>query len=263
MAQPRKLLSQKKSASKALSDDESSSDVESASDIESDDETDVTDVTATPKLQWSKPGALSLLVGVSASILRSWADSGVVQTIVSAGGHRLFNVQSVRQHIETSAIEAAEQANQRIKRAEENTRVLVFVKLQSSAEMLRFGTGIANSVPLSVTVAAATQNMKQRILNNFALVHSECEKLRASDIIIALPSADNSRAVGHGPPVSDNLPNRPDLLRLFQTLQRHGRTKVVLQAPADISSVPSTYSLFECICKCLRAEIEIVPSLCA
>jgi len=233
---------------------ESNSD-DGSSDTEADDESeaDDSDDGAASPVQWSKPGATSQLLGVSASVLRSWADSGAVQTIVSAGGHRLFNVQSVKQHIKASAIKAAEQADQRMKRADEKIKVIVFVKLRPE----KLGQGKGNLE--QANVAAVIAKMKQHILKSFN-PQPMLQQLRASDILVSLVAVKDVHAAVR-PSTFADLPHYADLLRLFQTIQKYSRTKVVLQATADISSVPSTYTLFECICKSLHADVLIVPTL--
>ena len=86
------------------------------------------------------------------------------------------------------------------------------------------------------------------------------QELRASDIIISLAAVNKVHGAAQ-PSTSVAFLGCSDLHRLFTMLQKHSRAKVVLQATADISSVPTTYALFECICKSLHAEIVIVPTL--
>lgn len=98
----------------------SSADLESSSESESDSESSSGDATEESEsehedsndglLQWLKPGQLSRQVGISISVLRRWANTGVVQTLVSEGGHRLFNMASVTEYIAQQAAKATKAA---------------------------------------------------------------------------------------------------------------------------------------------------------
>lgn len=231
---------------------------ESVSERDSDSETDASSLSlpdsknddsaltvGSGKMKWSKPGVTSQLVGVSSSILRNWANAGVVKTIISEGGHRLFNVDSVKRHMEENATKAAEQATKRMKQASQPTRILVFVRVPNSKR---------------TTLALEHQqllidNVKTQIMKNYPKQPNT--ELRASDVITAVTHSTAERTRCTTAVAGDSA----GLLQLFRSMLQSRRSRVVLKDTKDVSDVPSTYALFECMCCSMNITIEIVPEL--
>lgn len=230
--------------SNAISDSgavsEIDSDVTSESTSDADSDSDGFGVLSS-QLQWCKPGAAAQLVGVSSSILRNWANTGAVQTIVSKGGHRLFEIESIKLHIQENAARATEQAEKRMKQVARRVRVFVFVTLSNVKREL---STPEHEQQLQSDVA----NVKAQIMKSYHPTSNS--ELKEHDVIVMTPSTNN-----------DNLCSTAEMIRLLQCLQKCSRSTVVLKTTKDVSNVPSTYLLFQCICRSLNATIEIVPEL--
>ncbi len=110
------------------------------------------------QLRWSKPGALSQRVGVSQSVLRSWADTGVVQSMVSAGGHRLFNVKSVKRHIAKAAKSHSSASQSEL--PVDQREMLVYVRLSDANRS-------------EAQLQAAAEQIKAQVINKYKNQHTE------------------------------------------------------------------------------------------
>ncbi len=190
------------------------------------------------QLRWSKPGVLSQRVGVSQSVLRNWADTGIVQSMVSAGGHRLFNVKSVERHI----AKAAKSQTQSTLRANQR-QIIVYVRLNASRD--------------EAQMQAAADTIGARLLNKYKDQSTENEQLPCK-IIVDLEEGTH-RTKHNLEWFSDTL----NVRQLLQSICNHRRCDIVLQAVEDISAVPSTYAFFLLLCKCMGSTVHIVPDLCA
>ncbi len=190
------------------------------------------------QLRWSKPGVLSQRVGVSRSVLRSWADSGVVQSMVSAGGHRLFNVKSVERYIAKAAecqTQSALRANQR--------QIIVYVRLSASRD--------------EAQLQAAADTIEARLLNKYKDQSTENEQ---SPCKIIFDLEEGAHRTKHS---LGGFSDKHSVRQLLQSICNHRRCHIVLQAVEDISTVPSIYAFFLLLCRCMGSTVHIVPDLCA
>jgi DNA-binding transcriptional MerR regulator len=189
------------------------------------------------QLLWSKPGALSQRVGVSQSVLRNWADTGVVKTMVSAGGHRLFNVKSVEQHI-AKATKSQSQNKSRI----EGVQMVVFVRIRiHRTEELRNAT--ADRIRAQVIDKYKDQRTEEELQSCLFLIEEESDAHRASH-------------------TSNGFSDTPGVRDLLHMICSRKRCLVILRDIEDITTVPTTYALLLLLCRNQGSEVEFVPSLC-
>jgi len=189
------------------------------------------------RLEWCRPGELSLLVGVSHSVLRSWAKSKLVQTMVSAGGHRLYNIKSVKQHIKAAKESQESSADAKLQR-----QLLVYVRLDDTNRD-------------QAQLEAVCDRIKNQVMHTYKHQCSDSE-LESCVIIVELES-DAKRAGLTAQYFSDT----PGTRKLLRTICSGKRTLVVLRAAEDISSVPSTYAFFLLLCRNTGTTVEVVPEL--
>lgn len=222
---------------------------------------------STRSLQWLKPGTVAARVGVSQSVLRNWAKAKVVQTMLSPGGHRLFNVKSVEHYIKTAAADdnvslaaAAVAADSKSAStshcgSDGDHRLLVYCHLDC--------TNLEKAQIQGIGEQIKTRVMKQ-YENGFTT-----EELQSTLVIVELHS-DTERAADEqclSPPRITQFFNTPGMRRLLQSLcnpkQRAfgSSLKVVLQRAEDISTSPSTYAFFLMLCRSMGATVDIVPEL--
>lgn len=193
------------------------------------------------QLLWSKPGALSYRVGVSQSVLRNWADTGVVQTMVSAGGHRLFNVKSVEQYIAKAAKSRSSIVQNRLR--VDQRQVLVYVRLNANRSKAQ--------------LQAAADQIQVRVINQLKDRCTE-DELQSCNIIVELEAdADRTNHTTNG------FSDTPGVRQLLQAICTRRRCLVVLQAIEDITTIPSTYTLLLMLCQSMGSSVEIAPGLCA
>ena len=218
------------------------SDVESDSTSGSDEENEVdNNENSGHSLQWMKPGQLSQQVGINISILRRWANLRAVRTIISAGGHRLFNVASVVNYIKQQELKAASEPSL-IKDDVRGAPVVIFVrvpnnvKLRSIQSESRKVTDSAASVHRQDTVA----HMQQQLRSAYP----------SSKLIIELPEI----------PLKD-FRHRDCLTRLYALITKQQISKILLKTPDDISDDATAYALFEWICAKHDVAITVVPDL--
>lgn len=223
---------------------------------------------ATVSLRWLKPGEVSQRVGISQSVLRNWAKAGVVMTMLSPGGHRLYNLKTVEQHIRSAGAVPKQQMLQQ----EAGPGVPENSDSDSESSSLRDGErqivvyARLDGTKLTDQQLQATSNcIRTKVETHYQHSCSESE-LQSCLIIVELEPNDNSKRSqqnGH------DFANTPGSRRLLQTICKRGsngpargrRSMVVLQAADDISSVPSTYAFFTLLCRNMGATIEIVPGL--
>ena len=189
-------------------------------------------------LQWLKPGQLSRQVGISISVLRRWANTGLVQTLVSEGGHRLFNVASVTDYIaqqlaktSVTAAECQAAANDTCESA-----AAVFVRLPT----VKKASTLLSDQKASSPMQDAAKHVQQQIRSAFP----------SSKIIIELPEI----------PLAD-FQQRNSLDRLHAYLRKQQVSKLILRTTRDISDDSVAYALFEWVCARHDVAIEIIPNL--
>lgn len=223
---------------------------ENKSELESDSDSDATatdeENESQSTLQWMKPGQLSLQVGVSISVMRRWANSGLVRTLVSAGGHRLFNVASVVDYIEQQATEASVgERNQVSPNDASGSDVVIFVRLPNRAGDLPKSqnlkaTLLSNDQSASTRMRDAARHVQQQLRSVFP----------SSKLIIELPEI----------PLED-FHHRNSLNRLHAYLRKQQVSKLILCTTHDISQNAVVYALFEWMCAKHNVAIETVPNL--
>jgi DNA-binding transcriptional MerR regulator len=186
------------------------------------------------KLKWCKPGALSRQVGVGLSILRNWAKANLVRTIVSPGGHRLFHVQSVLQHIGKTKVSSSKS---RRNKSQLVAYVCVDVSNRNRAQLEAMGEQITNQV---------TQH--------YGISEDNCS------IVVELQT-DAKRPEQRLTFQTIQVTDTPGIRLLLTKISNRSCSKVVLRRTEDISSTPSTYAFFLLLCQSLNISVEIVPEL--
>lgn len=234
------------------------------SDLESNSESEVDAAqTCRRRLEWCRPGELSSLVGVSHSVLRNWAKMSLVQTMVSAKGHRLYNVKSVKQHINKS-VKKGSRKNLKAASgpgASKSSEVQLDTLSECERQMIVF-MRLNSTIQDQAQLDAAGQLIKEEVMRYYK---DECtpSELASCLIVIELESdAVHNKRVGSGP-TSQYLTDTPGTRRLLKTICNRGprRSLVVLRAAEDISSAPSTYALFLLMCRNMGATVQVVPEL--
>lgn len=195
-----------------------------------------------PLMRWSKPGALARRVGVSQSVLRGWARANVVQTMVSPGGHRLFNVKSVERHIAAAAVTKKLRHNAQ-------RQLLVYVRFD--------GVGLDQK-----QLDVKAEQIKSQVSKQFQSSCTESE-LQSCTIIVELESEAKRAAAQPGSQSTHKVAHTPGTRQLLQAIcnRDRSRTLVVLRTVEDISCVPSTYAFFLLLCRNMGAEVQIFPEL--
>jgi hypothetical protein len=196
------------------------------------------------KLKWCKPGALSRRVGVGLSVLRNWAKANLVRTIVSPGGHRLFHVQSVLQHIE--------QGKDSFSKARRN-------KLQvPNTANTKFQLVAYVCVDMSnrnrAQLEAVGEQITSQVIQHYGITEDNCS------IVVELQT-DAKRPEQLSTSKTVQVTDTPGIRLLLTKISSRSCSKVVLRRTEDISSTPSTYAFFLLLCQSLNISVEIVPEL--
>jgi len=199
-------------------DTESNPESEIASEAES-----VESQTGISQLKWAKPKQMSEMVGVSMSVLRRWAQSKAVETLVSEGGHRSFSVQSVKDYIEAAATKA--------KPLNSINSTLIFVHIASSSD---------SDCSEDDTVTSRATRIKAQLTAEYPSAKTIIEAAEA--------------------PLSD-YNQRPGLNRLYKYLDKHQIGQLVVQNPRDITETQDGFRLFEWFCNKHDVEVVVDPKL--
>jgi phage terminase Nu1 subunit (DNA packaging protein) len=227
--------------------EESTSEPDSASESDSESETAAEEEPGEyhSTLQWIKPGQLSEQVGVSISVLRRWANSGAVRTLVSEGGHRLFNVASVVAYIEQQATDSSAGGRSHVSQDDaKGSDVVVLVRLPDSAGTLAKKHN--DKAPLSDAHKTST-----RMREAAKLIHQQLRSaFPSSKLIIELPEV----------PVEE-FHHRNSLNRLHTYFTKRQVSKLIIGSTQDISKNSVAYKLFEWMCAKHDVTIKIVPNL--
>ena len=206
----------------------------------------------TDLLKWEKPGSLSRRLGINKSVLRTLANVHAVHTMTSPGGHRLFNVESVMQYIESTTTDKLKLKNikkQVTSKASElvlpagHRQLLVYVQVhganQSHEQLQTFSDGIQSQV--------------------HALYKNSCtpDELKSCLYTFELDSDQPGNAVPY------MFSNTHGTRRLLKSLcsRDHERSLLILRSNSEISKEPSTYYLFTQLCRNMNVTIDIVPEL--
>ena len=208
------------------------------------------------RLQWLKPGVLSQHIGVGQSVLRNWANAGVVRTMLSPGGHRLYSLKSVKQQMQSAAVRKQQKQQQ----VEEEPTSLKHGERQIVVYARLDGNKLTDA-----QLETASSAIRAKVEAHYQHSCFESE-LQSCLIIVELEPDENakrSKQFGH------DFADTPGSRRLLQTIckrdcnepSRSKRSMVVLQAADDISSAPSTYSFFVLLCRNMGATIDVVPGL--
>ncbi len=240
--------SQSEADTSASADSSESDSIESSSDSESskstsDSEESDNEEQKKSKLKWSKPGVLSKRVGVGLSILRNWAKANLVRTIVSSGGHRLFHVQSVLQHIQQAATSSKPKRRrlQASNSAKKKLQLVAYVCMDITNR---------NETQLQ----AVGEQIKNQVLQHYKISEDNCS------IIVGL----RTDAKGAEPLVAGQAIQLTDTSctrLLLSKISSCSCSKIVLRRTEDISSTPSTYAFFSLLCQTMGISVEIVPEL--
>jgi hypothetical protein len=223
-------------------------------------------VSARCKLKWCKPGIVSKLVGVSHSVLRSWAKAKLVTTMVSSGGHRLYHLQSVRRYI-AAALPATAAATQPIKTPvdEPQSAADADQHLLTKYQLLVY-MRLSGASDDKVRLKTMSESIKTQVLQRYQFMRME-DHPDASLFILELdamadaePGQPQSGAV-HGKRSSMNTVGMRRMLRTICKPDQASGLKVVLRSSDDISPVPAAYAFFQLLCRCMGATIDIVPEL--
>jgi len=217
------------------------SDVESSSTSESDEESEVdNNGNSGHSLQWMKPGQLSQQVGINISILRRWANIKAVRTIVSAGGHRLFNVASVVNYIKQQESKAATEPS--VIKDDVRGAVAIFVRLPTNVNLRSIQSESRKVTDSNVSVRRqdAVAHVKRQLQSAYP----------SSKLIIELPEI----------PLKD-FRHRDCLTRLYAYVTKQQISKILLKTPDDISNDAAAYAMFEWICLKHDVLIDITPEL--
>lgn len=201
------------------------------------------------KLQWEKPGALSKRLGIKQSILRTLAKAAAVQTMVSPGGHRLFNVASVEQYIASAATTPRSQPtsisiDERL--PQEQRQLLVYLRLHDTHQE-------------QAQLKAISDRVRSQVFERY---RNSCtaDELQSCIFIFELDADCKENQPGQGAP---SFTNTPGTRRLLQSIcnRNQAQSLVVLRSEKDISNTPSTYAFFQLLCRNMNAGIEIAPEL--
>ena len=224
-------------------------------------------VSATCRLKWCKPGIVSKLVGVSHSVLRSWAKAKVVTTMVSSGGHRLFHLQSVRRHI-AAALPATAAATQHMKTPADEQQLAVEADQQLSTKcQLLVYIRLSAASDDEARLNAMGESIKAQVLQWYRPARTE-DHLDASLFILELVSVADAQPgqqpqsdAEHGKCGPMSTPGMRKMLRTICERDRASGLRIVLRSSDDISTVPAAYAFFQLLCRCMGATIDIVPEL--
>jgi len=230
------------------------------------------DVSATCRLKWCKPGIVSKLMGVSHSVLRSWAKAKVVTTMVSSGGHRLFHLQSVRRHI-AAALPATATATQYTKTsADEQHSAVTFTAVDAGQQLsaichLLVYMRLSASSDDEARLNAMGESIKAQVLQRYRPASME-DHLDASLFILELDSVADAQPgqqpqsnAEHGKLGPMNTPGMRKMLRTICERDRAPGLRIVLRSSDDISAVPAAYAFFQLLCRTMGATIDIIPEL--
>ena len=226
--------------------EERTSESDSASDSDSDTAAEEEADEHHSTLQWIKPGQLSGQVGVSISVLRRWANSGAVRTLVSEGGHRLFNVASVVDYIEQQAANSSAVGRGHVSQDDaKGSDVLIFVRLPDRA-------GVVAKMQEDKTAALSdAHSTSTRMRDAAKLVHQQLQSaFPSSKLIIELPEVP-----------LEEFHHRNSLNRLHTYFTKRQVSKLILGSTQDISKSSVAYKLFEWMCAKHDVTIEVVPNL--
>lgn len=226
------------------SQQDSESDSEDASTSNSESETKRRRV---EDLKWEKPGALSRRVGIKQSVLRTLANAEVVQTMLSPGGHRWFNVASVMQYI------ASTTKNSKNKKR----RATVANKLPSDQRQLLVYVRLHGADQSPAQLEAVSDRIRSQVLAHYKDSCTQ-DELESCIYIFEL----DSDQPGH-PVTVNHLSNTAGMRRLLKSIcnRDQARSLVVLRSTDDVSSEPSTYSFFHQLCRNMNVSVDIVPEL--
>jgi hypothetical protein len=168
--------------------------------------------------------------------------------MISPGGHRLFNVASVKEYITSAATTIAKPTLLPIadKQPHDQRQLLVYLRIhdihQEQAQLEAIGDRIRSQV--------------------FERYHDSwtADELQSCVFIFELDPDEKEHQPGQGTP---SFANTPGTRRLLQGICSRNQTRslVVLQSEKDISNAPSTYAFFQLLCRNMNAAIEIVPEL--
>jgi len=199
-------------------------------------------------VKWMKPGVLSRSLGVSQCVLRNWAKSNLVRTMVSPGGHRLFNIKSVQQHMKaaeglygTGKVKAHDQASL----ASGQRQIVVYIRLDSNLDHAQLQSA-SEQIQGELRQQLQSSCTKNELQNSLLIFELETVSSRTSE-----------RNAGH---LADTLGTKR-LLQAICNRKNPAGLLVVLRVADDISCVPSTYSLFMLLCRSMGVTVQIIPDL--
>jgi hypothetical protein len=159
----------------------------------------------------------------------------VVKTMVSPGGHRLFNVASVLDYFSSQSYKS-------------NVRqLIVFVRLD-------LGGGDQSQDKLD----AAVSEYQSQVLARMKEPCTEEEKESCNLLLESLSSDDYDP--GHPFPALFNTEATRKLLKCICS-RKHTRSHLILRTWDDISSEQSTCALFKLLCRKMSVSIELLPQL--
>jgi len=176
--------------------------------------------------------------------------------MLSPGGHRLYNLKSIEQHIRSAAVQK-QQMHPQV--GEEST------SLRDGERQIVVYARLDGNKLTDAQLQAASNDIRAKVETHYQHSCSESE-LQSCLIIVELEPDENSkRSKQYGHDFADT----PGSRRLLQTIckrdfngpSRGRRSMVVLQAAEDISSAPSAYAFFALLCRNMGAAIDIVPGL--
>jgi len=213
-------------------------------------------------LKWEKPGALARRVGVKQSVLRTLADAHAVKTMMSPGGHRLFNVASVLYYINSQS-SASKEVSSSVRNTKRRKRDDATVAT-ASASML---TSSSNARQLLVFMrlggadqSQAKQNAAASEIQSqvFAHMKGPCTRgeMESCSFFLELDSDEPGQT-------ASSLFNTPATRNLLKCIcsREHARSLLILRTFDDISSEPSTCSLFKRLCSNMNVLIQLLPQL--
>jgi len=201
-------------------------------------------------VKWMKPGVLSRSLGVSQCVLRNWAKSNLVRTMVSPGGHRLFNIKSVQQHMKAAEgpndmrkVKAHDQASL----ASGQRQIVVYIRLDSKLDQAQLQAA-SEQIQAQLRQQLQSSCTENELHNSLLIFELEAVSSRASE-----------RNAGH---LADTLGTK----KLLQAICNRKNISpagllVILRVAEDISCVPSTYSLFMLLCRSMGVTVQIIPDL--
>lgn len=215
-------------------------------------------------VKWEKPGALARRVGIKQTMLRTLADAQAVETMISPGGHRLFNIASVLQYISSQSSTSKEASSSKRRKRDHaaSAAALSDSSIRLQDPMSSFGTRqllvfvrLSGADQSQVKQDAAASEIQSQV---FAHMEWPCTKqeMESCSFLLELESDEP------GQPFSSlfNTVSTRNLLKHICS-REYTRTLLILRTLDDIASEPSTRSLFKQLCRNMNVSIQLLPQL--